>query len=164
MRENVIRIGLLACLLAFTGVASVAADGHLPATDGKALIEYITKKSDYTSWPLFPGTSRLYQGAHPHGAFLTTYVSDDALKAMNAKKGTLPSGAIIVKENYSPEKKLAAVTVMYKKAGYNPEAGDWFWIKYALDGQIEKEGKVAGCINCHRAVQGNDWVFTGPVK
>jgi len=162
--KKIISSGLLLCLLGIAGIGAVAADGHLPATDGKALIEYITKQSDYTSWPLFPGKGKLYKGAHPHGAFLTTYVSNDALQAIKSKKGTLPSGAIIVKENYRPEKKLAAVTVMYRKAGYNPDAGDWFWVKYAPGGQIEKEGKVAGCINCHRAVQGNDWIYTGPVK
>ncbi len=162
--KKIVLSSLLVCLLGSASVVQVLADGHLPATDGKALIQYITKKSDYTSWPLFPGKGKLYKGTHPHGAFLTTYVSSDALKAINANKGTLPSGAIIVKENYSPEKKLAAVTVMYRKSGYNPDAGDWFWLKYKANGEIEKQGKVAGCINCHKAVQGNDWIFTGPVK
>lgn len=164
MRKKILASSVVACLLGFGGIAAVTADGHLPPTDGKALIKYITEKSDYTKWPLFPGKGKLYKGQHPHGAFLTTYVSEDTLQAIKAKKGSIPSGGIIVKENYSPEKKLAAVTVMYRKAGYNPDAGDWFWIKYAPNGAVEKEGKVAGCINCHRAVQANDWIFTGPVK
>ncbi len=164
MKMNKLASTLLACLLGVGGVAAVSADGHMAPTEGEAFIKYITEKNDYTKWPLFPGKSKLYKGAHPHGAFLTTYVSNDALAAIRGKNGDIPSGGIIVKENYSPEKKLAAVTVMYKKAGYNPDAGDWYWIKYAPSGAIEKEGKVAGCINCHRAVQGNDWIFTGPVK
>ena len=40
----------------------------------------------------------------------------------------MPSGAIIVKENYTPAGELAATTVMYKKSGYNPDHNDWFWI------------------------------------
>ncbi len=164
MKKKLLASTLLAAVLGLVGIVHVSADGHMAPTDGKAFIKYITEKNDYTKWPLFPGKGKLYKGAHPHGALLTTYVSPDAMKAMRDKTGVIPSGGIIVKENYTPEAKLAAVTVMYKKAGYNPDAGDWFWIKYAPNGAIEKEGKVAGCINCHRAVKGNDWIFTGPVK
>lgn len=53
---------------------------------------------------------------------------------------------------------------MYKKDAYNPTQGDWFWLKYAPDGTIEKEGKVGGCINCHQSARDNDWIFTGPIK
>ncbi len=136
----------------------------LPDPDGITLIELITVTQDYRKWSLFPGKEALYKGQHPHGAYLTTYVSPAVLKSIQDKRAQLPDGAIIVKENYSPEKELAAVTVMYKRTGYNPESGDWYWLKYAPDKVILAEGKVDGCINCHRAVQNNEWVFTGPVK
>lgn len=35
-----------------------------------------------------------------------------------------------------PDKKLAAVTVMYKVKGYNPDAGEIFWMKFLQDGKI----------------------------
>ena len=76
----------------------------------------------------------------------------------------LPFCKRIVKENYSPEKKLAAITVMYRITGFDPKADDWFWLKYGPDGTIMKEGKVGGCINCHSDVKDNDWLFTGPIK
>lgn len=136
----------------------------LPETDGVTLIDLITVTQDYRQWPMFPGKEALYRGQHPHGAYLTTYVSPAVLAALQSKSGQLPDGSIIVKENYSPEKELAAVTVMYRRTGYNPEAGDWYWIKYSPDKTILAEGKVDGCINCHRAVQNNDWVFTGPIN
>ncbi len=136
----------------------------LPDADGRTLIEFITVTQDYRQWPMFPGKEALYQGQHPHGAYLTTYVSPAVLAALQSKSGKLPDGAIIVKENFSPEKELAAVTVMYRRTGYNPEEGDWFWLKFAPDKTVLAEGRVDGCINCHRAVQNNDWVFTGPVK
>ena len=151
-------------------VASTAFAAHhmagenAPAADGKAVIEYLNQQKYQDNWQLWPGKSELYKGTHPHGAFLTTYVSAGAYKAIEEKAGGIPDGGFIVKENYSPEKKLAAVTVMYKKSGYNPEGGDWFWLKYAPDGKIEKEGKVGGCIGCHSAVQTNDWLFIGPLK
>jgi hypothetical protein len=137
---------------------------YCPAADGKAVIDYITKDNPYQKWDLWPGKGELYKGQHPHGAFLTTYVSPLALGAIEAKGGKMLDTSFIVKENYTPEKKLAAITVMYKKEGYNPEAGDWFWLKFSPAGTIEKEGKVAGCIGCHKSVEGNDWLFTGPLK
>lgn len=135
----------------------------LPAADGKAVWTYITK-SNYQEWPLWPGKGELYKGLQPHGAFLTTYVSKDALKVIKGKKGMFGNGAIIIKENYSPEKKLGSITVMYRVKGYNAEAGDWFWAKYKPDGTVDADGKVAGCINCHNVKIENDWVYTGPVK
>jgi hypothetical protein len=136
----------------------------LPETNGKAVLDHITRQNDYHHWSMFPGKIAMYPGQHPHGAFLTTYVSDTTLEALENRTGQLPDGAIVVKENYSPEKELAAVTVMYRKAGYNPESGDWFWLKYDPSGEILAEGRVEGCINCHKAVEDNDWIYTGPVK
>ncbi|MDZ7700459.1 MAG: cytochrome P460 family protein [Deltaproteobacteria bacterium] len=43
---------------------------------------------------------------------------------------------------------------------YNPDAGDWFWVKYKADGSIAAEGKVNSCISCHSAVKANDYIFT----
>ena len=82
---------------------------------------------NYTGWKMWPGKDALYKGTQPHGAFLTTYVNESAHAAIMGKKGGMPEGAIVVKENYSPQKELAAVTVMYKVKGYNPSVGDWFW-------------------------------------
>lgn len=161
-----LRLTVIILCLAVAGSAFAAhhmAGEKKPATNGKAVIEYLNQQK-YQSWQLWPGKTELYKGRHPHGAFLTTYVSSGAYQAIEAKAGSIPDGEFIVKENYSPEKKLAAVTVMYKQAGYNPAGGDWFWLKYKPDGTIAKEGKVGGCIGCHTGVQDNDWLFTGPVK
>lgn len=144
--------------------SAFAMSGGKPDPAGKEVIEYLSQQDYQNNWQLWPGKDKLYKGAHPHGAFLTSYVSDGALEAINGKQGVIPDGEFVVKENYSPEKKLAAITVMYKQAGYNPEGGDWFWLKYKPDGSIEKEGKVGGCIGCHASVKANDWLFTGPVK
>ena len=147
-------------LFGTTGLGLAGGDA-MPAAEGKAVYDYITKTNPYQSWALFPGKDKFYKGAHPHGALLTTYVNDIALKGINDKVEMLADGAIIVKENYMPDKKLGAVTVMYRVKGYNAEAGDWFWSKYSAAGMIAKEGKVAGCIGCHTAAITNDWVFTG---
>lgn len=132
----------------------------LPGTDAEAIYKYITQEDPYKNWKLWPGKGKLYKGRHPHGAYLTTYINEAAWLSIEAGK-PMVNGSIIVKENYTPKKELAAITVMYKVKGYNPGAGDWFWVKYGADGKILKSGKVEGCIKCHSAKKENDFIFTG---
>jgi hypothetical protein len=165
LRNRIIVVVSLMCLILTAGIGSALAGGMSPpAADGNAVYEYITKVNPYQQWALFPGKGKFYKGAHPHGALLTTYVSEGALKAIQNKSGSYPNNSFIIKENYMPDKKLGAVTVMYRVKGYNADAGDWFWAKYAADGKIQKEGKVGGCIGCHTTAIMDDWVFTGSVK
>lgn len=117
-----------------------------------------------------------YTGQHPHGAILDTV---DTTITVGGH-----TGAVIVKRNYggpgvsksavanNPDKYLAAVTVMFKReAGYDGDNQDWFWAKYNPDGSLDMNpkkmklaGRVAkgasqGCIACHRAAPGGDYVF-----
>ena len=73
-------------------------------------------------------------------------------------------GETLNKENYTDDRKLFLITVMYKMRGFNPAGHDWYWIKYKPDGEVRLEGKVEVCINCHVVVAGNDYVFTGSIK
>lgn len=76
-----------------------------------------------------------------------------------------PDKSILVKENYTPDKKLAAITVMYRARGFDPEHGDWWWVKYNPDGTVDTQngtklaGKVQGCIRCHSAAGGDDFIY-----
>lgn len=124
---------------------------------------FITKCGDYTNWKLWPGKEKLYEGKEPHGALLTTYVNKITLDSLNGKKG-MQDGSMIVNEDYSSDKKLMAVTVMYKTSNYNPEAGDWLWIKYDSALEILAEGKVQECIGCHSKAKDNDYIFTYKIK
>ena len=136
---------------------------NLPPTEAEAFWTYITMTDPYTKWDFWPGKEGIYPGKSPHGAFLKLYANDIAIKAAKAGMKTMPSGAILVKENYGKDKAtLMAVTPMYKVAGYNPEGGDWFWSKYSPDGKIDAAGKPKGCLQCHGAVKANDWIFTAP--
>ncbi|OOZ37055.1 hypothetical protein [Solemya velesiana gill symbiont] len=116
-----------------------------------------------------------YTGVHPHGAILDTIEAP-----LNVGGET---NVVIIKRNYGgegvgkqavaddPAKWLKAVTVMYKRAGLDPETKDWFWVKYAPDGSVLKnpkgaslaglvgKGAIAGCIACHKAAPGGDLVF-----
>jgi hypothetical protein len=124
------------------------------------IISHMPYKKEFSLWP---GKGEMFKGTEPHGSLLTTYVNDRALKSIKAKSGMI-NNSIIVKENYSPDKKLIAVTIMYKVEGYAPKEGDWFWAKYDSDFNILEEGKVKGCLTCHSTVKDNDYIFTGKVK
>jgi len=152
------------------GIAAVAYAIHeekpsetttaLPGPDAATLYTYITKDNPYDKWELWPGKGRLYAGREPHGSFLTTYVNNHAYFSVREKKGQMAADSIIVKENYTAEKKLAALTVMYKIKYYNPSAGDWFWAKYEPYGKVLASGKAEACINCHSGDKTNDFIMT----
>jgi len=135
----------------------------LPGANAAALYNYIIKLDPYPRWELWPGKGKLYKGTEPHGSLLTTYVNDTAYRSAKGKTA-MTDGAIIVKENYTSDKKLIALTVMFKIKGYNPASGDWFWAKYTPEGKAEASGKVKGCIDCHAAKKDNDFIYTGEVK
>ena len=171
-KAQVVLVSLLCLTLAFSvfvfvsGTQAKTGKGKPMAVkaDGKALWDYLKKENYAKNWKMWPGKKALYPGKEPHGALLTTYVNKTAYMAIEKKTGMLPDGAIIVKENYTPDKKLAALTVMYKVKGYNPAAGDWFWVKYLPDGKIAVEGKVQACIDCHGMAKANDYIAGTPLK
>jgi hypothetical protein len=152
-------LSMLAACMLFPPIAFSGMYKELPEADGKDLIRYITEQKPYEHWSLWPGTSRLYKGTSPHGAFLTTYVNAPVLNGLDKDQVPLPDGSIVVKENYDKQKKLAAVTVMYKKKGYDPNHGDWFYLKYAPGGKIQAEGRVESCMKCHARASDADWLF-----
>ena len=131
----------------------------LPGAYGKAVYKYITKEDSYKRWGYWPGKGKLYKGKHPHGAYLTTYINNNARFSIKAGK-PMANGSFIVMKNYTQEKKFAEITVMYKIKGYSPAQGDWFWAQYDKGGNVLKEGKVKGCIECHSAKKANDYIFT----
>ncbi len=139
-------------------------EASAPDTTAEALWSYLEHEDYQNNWALWPGKGELYEGQEPHGALLTTYLNPMALDAYTNKAGSMPAGAIIVKENYTPDSTLAAVTVMYKSEGYNPQHSDWFWLKRLADGAVEVQGRGQGCISCHSGQDDNDYLFTGSLS
>ncbi len=142
-----------------------------PDTTGAAIWAHLKEQNYRENWSLWPGTEAFYKGNQPHGMLLTTYVNDVALHAMQDGASEMPNGAIIVKENYMPNRQLAAITVMYKQDGYNSQHNDWFFTKHLPSGELDKmekdgmsmpmQGRLPGCQNCHMAKRDNDYLFTG---
>ena len=128
---------------------------------------FLTRTSPYRRWAAFPGKdAELYEGESPHGAHLRMYANGAVVKDPK----NVPSGSIIVKENYGEDKTtLMAVTVMYRSRGFDPEHANWYYIKYNPDGSVAKTpadkgskpiyGRFQSCINCHEGADGGDFVF-----
>lgn len=137
-----------------------------PKAEGKALYDYFTKENNYKNWNKWPGKEDFYpkSAGSPHGDFLITYVSDNAISTIQRKMGELPDETIIIKENYDTNKKLAALTVMYKENGYDSNNNDWFWARYDSNGSVLADGKIEGCINCHATVKDNDYIFASELN
>jgi len=120
-------------------------------------VEY---RENYSPWP---GTEdAFYEGQAPHGAKLKMYVN----RHVANNPADPPYKSVIIKENYTPEEKLAAITIMYRVEDYDPDNNDWYWVKYQPDGKVammndmKLAGKVKGCINCHSTAKGDDYIFT----
>ena len=141
-------------------------------TTGAAVWAHLQDEDYQANWQLWPDKGTLYTGQEPHGMLLTTYLNDVAYAALTGDATVMPEGAVIVKENYTPDSTLAAVTVMYKaSAGYNPDHNDWFFTKHLPDGMLDQspdgmplEGRLDGCQNCHTAQKANDYLFTSQLN
>jgi hypothetical protein len=83
-------------------------------------------------WKMLPGKDAYYEG--DNGNLVTTYVNDTAYKAIGNNEA-LPTGSIVVNENYDKEKTLETINVKYKLAGYDKEKDDWFVVTYDPDGK-----------------------------
>lgn len=136
----------------------------MPGADAGELWTYITETNSYQEWSYWPDYEGFQPGKSPHGKILQVFLSESGVKNIaDEMKSSMDNGVIVVKENYMPDTLLAAITVMYKVEGFNPEVGDWFWAKYDVDGTVAASGTPAGCIGCHGGKASNDYLFTGSV-
>jgi len=120
--------------------------------------------------------TRPYTGAPPHGMILELMEKTVTIDGV--------TGPLVVKKNYGgngltandvigdPDKYLKAVTIQFKREeGYDSENKNWFYGKYSPDGSLQSNpkgvklaGRVAkgaptGCISCHKAAPGGDYIF-----
>jgi len=134
---------------------------EMPAPDPGKLWNYITKKSSYKKWGFWPDHKGLQKGRAPHGPLHKVYVN---LFGLSSAKPPVKYGTIAVKENFNKNRELKVITVMYKVKGYNPDGGDWFWVKYSPEGRADKYGKPNGCLGCHGVRYDNDFILVHEFK
>jgi hypothetical protein len=177
-------LALLAAALPTTALAQ-GGDAGQAMTDAERATMYLDlvreQHYDYTWHYETDVPAGYYKGTPPHGGVLRTFMNDIAFDASRARAGAYPPGSMFVKENHMPVEgvavppdkstaiagfpgNLAAVTIMAKISGYNPDAGDWFFAKLQPDGTVDAAGRVESCAACHATVKGNDFVYDAAVK
>lgn len=130
----------------------------MPLPAGGDVRQHIVSHDPYKQWETWPSKMKMKPGTQPHGSLVTVYINSIASDSIKTARD-LDNNSIIIKENYTSDKKLKEITVMYKVKGYNPEGGDWFWVKYDPKLKIVVEGKANKCIACHSKVKSNDYIF-----
>ncbi len=127
-----------------------------------------------TEWSTYPGLEGFRESGAPHGNYVRFFVN-----ALAAANPAAPSdGYVIIKENFAEAdaSTLGAITVMKRIDRYNPEEGDWFFVKFEPDGAVSTNeegvalagrvgtGSDVGCIACHRAAQDGDFLFANDLR
>ena len=155
---------LFVSILLVAVVACSSSEPDLPEANATDLWNFLQEIDYQTEWDLWPGTTERFAGQEPHGALHTVYANDNALQAVSDKAGRLPNGAIVVKDNFTPEGIYDVATIMYKVDGFDSENNDWFWAMVDAEGEVRREGKVEGCNACHGTQAENDYIWIGPLN
>ena len=104
-------------------------------------------------------------GGDPHRGTKNVYVNQtrEVITPNGEQKFPYPDGTIVVKEATRPGKDfIGLIAVMWKKAGSDPDAGDWRFEEFLrgapdADFRLAFEGGV--CIGCHSGAAATDFVF-----
>lgn len=163
MRAANALVAIGVCVLALIGCQSTPED----ATPVSAIESYEswTKVNDQTLTGDETGTL----GRRIHGGetgFREVFANSvGAPVAAGEASLPYPEGSVLVKETYQAadgEKgELADVTVMVKReAGYDEINGDWEWIVLNDSLEVQNQGRIDMCANCHAAAADIDFAFT----
>ena len=86
-----------------------------------------------------------------HGTHVQITFNDLAADAWG--DDDLPYGSISVKRGYdgtTEDDARGFITIMKKIEGYNPDQGDWFWLRVGTSGTLGSElGESSFCAGCH---------------
>lgn len=126
--------------------------------------------SDYQRFwkPETPSRPGLMPARRYHGPLLRTYVNSVADSARPLGGKALPSGSVVVLENYTQDPQLKGVYVMAKIPGHNAATNDWAFYRFGPEGEAEVTDAQArrrnraqdrGCIHCHSRTRETDFLF-----
>lgn len=65
----------------------------------------MTMENSYQNYPAWPGKKGFYESTMPPGNILKLYINDLTLDTVVNKRGVFPDGSLLIKENYTDERK-----------------------------------------------------------
>ena len=92
---------------------------------------------------------------------VVNYVNGIAKDTFASGQGTYAANAAIVKEGWKDGERSVVWFMQKRKAGYDPDNGDWWYATVGVDGTVKNAGRVGACANCHTGAD-NDYVFGNP--
>ncbi len=155
---------LLASCVTYSTTSSLTS--KMPEPEAEAVWKHITQENSFTEWTAWEDGKGLVSHTNhaSHSPNHRVYINKQAL---SERKTTLPlpNESILISYINTPAGKPKAITVMYKVKGYNSAAGDWFWAKYSLTGEVQDAGKPQRCIACHaKKIPDNDYIASTSLK
>jgi hypothetical protein len=110
----------------------------------------------------------IHPGRKPHGPLVRNAANDTA-GAGRPLKDPMPVGSVIALQNYTVQPHLYSIDVMAKLPGYRAETNDWYFVRFAPDGEVMVSDAEAmrrareeerGCIHCHaHTADESDYLF-----
>lgn len=143
-------------------VAKLAVPGSASKSCGKG------SKFTFEDWRMWTKVTPKPVVSKGHGSsWVGVYVGDLARATYLAVGAPYPECAKIVKPTYSDASgsKITKLYIMVKMpTGYDPENADWWYGVYAASGaKVYREGKLQGCISCHKEAVQTDYLFSKEV-
>jgi len=167
MYRNPLRMSLLMALLS-SSLLSITTD--VVADEGDVYSSFCGNQTAMTfvDWPKWTKVTRKPVVSKGHNNnWVGIYVDDLAKETYLSASAPYRECATIVKPIYDDPNGLSVrkLTIMVKMpAGYDPENGDWWYGDYDAQGtRARKQGKLPGCIPCHKQAAETDYLFSRDV-
>lgn len=147
------------CLLFAVAALGVACE----PTDEERAAEIWLEIDGWEGWDdVAPWTGIQPSSDCTHGPYVE--ITYNAVAAPAWGEESLPDGSIVVKRGHNAQDgsdPVGFVTVMKKIEGYDPDTGDWFWLRIDDQGNPSSTeiGRASFCSGCHSA-GGTDYLLT----
>ena len=159
-----LRLLFLLFVLLLTGY-SIIVKGQVSSNSGSCDDEIAMTFENWREWTKV--TPNPVKSKGHSGNWVGVYVDDVAKTTYLAATGPFSECARIVKPIYTDASgtDVRRITIMVKMSpGYDPQDADWWYGMYDASGKSAiMQGKLSGCIICHRQAASTDYLFSKDV-
>lgn len=136
--------------------------GDTPTVDEQAIAEQAINFQSLTKINDQPQTSQ-HGLADTMNLWVDAAAAEDYAGLSLGGTPTFEPQTILLKEQLNADATLNSVAVMYKgPSGYSTSTGDWWFGLVNPDGTVRLGGQPASCVDCHAAVETQDWAWGLP--